>query len=135
MKKILFFATAFLLFVAFSANAQQRGPKPHREQMTPEQQATRLVERMNKELTLTEQQQSELKTWFTVSLKQRNENFKKNKDNRENMREEMKKEREATDAELKKVLTAEQYKTYKANEEKRRQERKERGGQHRPGNH
>lgn len=135
MKKILFFATAFLLFVAFSANAQQRGSKPHREQMTPEQQAARLVERMNKELTLTEQQQSELKTWFTTSLKQRNENFKKNKDNRENMREEMKKEREATNAELKKVLTAEQYKTYKANEEKRQQERKERGGQHRPGNH
>lgn len=135
MKKILFFATAFLLFVAFSANAQQRGHKPQREQMTPEQQATRLVERMNKELTLTEQQQNELKTWFTASLKQRNENFKKNKDNRENMREEMKKEREATDAELKKVLTAEQYKTYKANEEKRQQERKERGGQHRPGNH
>ena len=38
------------------------------------------------------------------------------------MRDQMKKDREAADAELKKVLTEEQYKTYKANEEKRMKE-------------
>jgi protein CpxP len=45
------------------------------------------------------------------------------------MRDQMKKDREAADAELKKVLTEEQYKTYKANEEKRMKEWQQRGRQ------
>ena len=51
------------------------------------------------------------------------------KGNREAMRDQMKKDREAADAELKKVLTEEQYKTYKANEEKRMKEWQQRGRQ------
>lgn len=127
MKKILFFATTVLMFLAIGVNAQQRGP---REKLTPEQQATRMVERLNEELKLTDKQQADLKTYFTTSIKNRNEAFEKNKDNREQMREQMKKDREATDAQLKKVLTAEQYKTYKANEEKRQKEREQHKGQH-----
>lgn len=126
MKKILFLATAFMMFLAVNVNAQQRGP---REKMTPEQQATRMVERLNTELKLTDQQQTDLKTWFTESFKKRNEAFQNNKENREDMRAQMQKDREATDAQLKKVLTAEQYKTYKANEEKRQKERSQRGPQ------
>lgn len=130
MKKILFLATTLLMFLALGVNAQQRGP---REKMTPEQQAARTVERLHKELTLTDKQQTELKTWFTESFKKRNEAFEKNKGDREAMRTQMKKDREATDAQLKKVLTAEQYKTYKANEEKRQKEMQQKG-QGRPGN-
>lgn len=126
MKKILFLATTVLMFLAMGVNAQQRGP---REKLTPEQQATRMVERLNEELKLTDKQQADLKTYFTTSIKNRNEAFEKNKDNREQMREQMKKDREATDAQLKKVLTAEQYKTYKANEEKRQKEREQNKGQ------
>lgn len=126
MKKIAFLAITVFMFLAFAVSAQQRGP---REKMTPEQQATRTVERLNKELTLNEQQQKDLKAWFTTSFKQREENMKKGQDNREAMREQMKKDREATDAQLKKVLTADQYKTYKANEEKRMKEWQQRGGQ------
>ena len=131
MKKILFLATTVLMFLAFSVNAQQRGP---RERLTPEQQATRMVERLNQELKLTDKQQTELKTWFTDSFKKRNEAFEKNRENREAMRSQMQKDREATEAELKKVLTEEQYKTYKANEEKRQKERQQRGQGHQGGN-
>ena len=46
MKKLVFLATTLLMFLAITVNAQQRGP---RERMTPEQQATRTVER-NKEV-------------------------------------------------------------------------------------
>lgn len=127
MKKILFLATTLVMFLAFSANAQQRGP---REKQTPEQMASRTVARLNEELKLTEKQQSELKTFYTASFKKRNEAFEKNRDNREAIREQMKKDREATDAQLKKTLTAEQYKTYKANEEKRLKERQQRGQGH-----
>lgn len=132
MKKILFLATTLLMFLALGVNAQQRGP---REKLTPEQQATRMVERLNKELKLTDKQQTDLKTYFTDSFKKRNEALEKNKDNREGMRDQMKKDREATDAQLKKVLTAEQYKTYKANEEKRQKERQQQRGQGQQGNH
>lgn len=127
MKKLVFVATILFMSLSFIANAQQhqRGP---RENMTPEEQSTKMVERLNKELKLTAKQQADLKTFFTASFKKRSENFQKNKENREAMRESMKKDREATDVEMKKVLTAEQYKTYKANEEKRMQEHKNRGG-------
>ena len=45
MKKLVFLATTLLMFLAITVNAQQRGP---RERMTPEQQATRTVERLTK---------------------------------------------------------------------------------------
>lgn len=82
-----------------------------------------MIERLNEDLQLTEQQQNELKTYFTESFKKRSETFKKNKENHEQMREQMKKEMEATDAQLKKILTEEQYNTYKENEKKRQKER------------
>lgn len=126
MRKIAFLATTILMFLAFIVNAQQRGP---RERLTPEQQATRTVERLTKELKLTEQQQKELQTWYTASFKQREEKMKDNRGNREAMREQMKKDREATDAQLKKVLTEDQYKIYKENEEKRMKEWQQRGPQ------
>lgn len=131
MKKMVILATTFLMFLAFSVNAQQRGP---REKLTPEQQANRIVERLNKELKLTEKQQTDLKTWYIGSFKKREETFSKNRENREAMHEQMKKAQEATDAELKKVLTADQYKTYKANEEKRRKEREQKNAGHQRSN-
>ena len=112
MKKLVFLATTLLMFLAITVNAQQRGP---RERMTPEQQATRTVERLTTELKLTDKQQADLKKWYTESFKKREEA--------------MQKDREAADAELKKVLTEEQYKTYKANEEKRMKEWQQRGRQ------
>lgn len=131
MKKILLLTTTLFMFVAFHVNAQQRGP---RERMTPEQQATRMATRLNEELKLTDAQQKDLTTWFTETFKKREETFKKNREDREAIRTQMQKEREATDAQLKKTLTADQYKTYKANEEKRQKERQQRGPGHQGGN-
>lgn len=131
MKKILFLATTLLMLLNVGTQAQQRGP---REKMTPEKQAERLIERLNQELKLTDAQQKELKSWYTESFKKREEVFQKNKENREAMREQMQKNQKANEAQLKKVLTAEQYKTYQANEEKRQKERQQRGSGH-PGGH
>lgn len=122
MKKIGLIVLTLCLSLSFVANAQHRGP---REKLTPEQQATRMVERLNKELQLSDKQQTELKTWFTQSFTEQQTAMEKNKGNREAMHEQMKKQREATDAQLKKVLTAEQYKKYKANQEKREKEREQ----------
>ncbi len=132
MKKIVFLAATLFMFFAISANAQQRGPREH---MTPEQQATRMVERLTEELKLDENQQKELQTYFTEQFQKRQEEFEKNRpapEDREAMREKMEKEREATDAKLKEVLTEEQYKTYKANEEKRMKEMQQHRGERPP---
>ncbi|MEG2276404.1 MAG: hypothetical protein RSC80_01030 [Odoribacter sp.] len=128
MKKIVFLTATALLFFAFTVNAQQRGPRQQREQMTPEQQATRLIERMNKELKLTDKQQADLKTWYTTSFKQRSANMEKNKGNREAMRTQLQKDKEANEAQIKKILTADQYKNYKAIEAKRMEARQQRPG-------
>lgn len=132
MKKIVFLAATLFIFFAISANAQQRGPREH---MTPEQQATRMVERLTEELKLDENQQKELQTYFTEQFQKRQEEFEKNRpapENREAMREKMEKEREATDTKLKEVLTEEQYNTYKANEEKRMKEMQQHRGERPP---
>ena len=92
----------------------------------PAQQADRMVMRLNEELKLSDKQQTDLKTWFTESFKKREEAFQKNRSqDREAMRAQMQKDREATNAKLKEVLTADQYKTYKENEEKRMKERQQ----------
>lgn len=126
MKKIIFLATTLLMVLAFTTQAQER---QQRERLIPEQQATRTVEQLNKELTLTEKQQTDLKKWYTDSYTQRAKNMEKNRDNREAMRETMKKDRESTEAQLKKVLTEDQFKKYQENEKKRMEQRQNRGGQ------
>ena len=48
------------------------------------------------------------------------------------MRAEMKKSREENEAQLKKILTEEQFKQYRENEAKRQQERREQGDRRSP---
>ena len=133
MRKFLFLAALSLLLIAEESCSQQQKKTP--ERATPEQESERMVERLNEELQLTEKQQNELKVYFTDSFKKRKETFEKNKESREELRDMMKKEREATDAQLKKVLTEEQYNTYKENEKKHREEwggRRRQGGPDQP---
>lgn len=129
MKKMVFLVTTVWMFLALSVSAQQQQQRGQREKMTPEQQATRTVERLNKDLTLNDKQKADLKKWYTDSYTQRAKSMEKNKDNREAMRESMKKERTATEAQMKKVLTADQFKKYQENEKKRQQNMQNRGGQ------
>ena len=74
MKKIIFLAMTLFMVLAVTSQAQER---QQRERMTPEQQATRTVEQLNKELTLTEKQQTDLKEWYTDSYTQRAKNMEK----------------------------------------------------------
>lgn len=121
MKKIVFLTTAILMFLSMILHAQPREPQ---HKVTPEQRAAQMVERLHKELTLTEKQQEELKTWFTRSFTQQKEESDKNRSNREAMRQFREKQREANDAELKKALTTEQYKKYEENQRKRQEARR-----------
>ena len=132
MKRIAFLTTALLMLFAINVYAQPG--RPH-EPMTPEQLANRMVKGLTEELKLDENQQKELKTYFTEQFQKRQEEFEKDRpapQDHEAMREKMEKEQEATDAKLKEVLTEKQYNTYKANEEKRMKEMRQHRGQFPP---
>ena len=125
MKKIIFAAVALLFSVSLFAQG------PQRREFKPEDMATRVTDGLKKALDLNEKQ---YKSVYKLYLK-RSEEMKARRDNgqqdqqvdREARREEMKKNQEAMNAELKKILTAEQYTKY---EEmlKKQQQRQRQGG-------
>lgn len=128
MKKILFAAVALIFSVSMFAQAPQRG---ERREFKPEEMATRMADGMKKEFNLNDEQ---YKSVYNLYLK-RGEEMKARRDkgqqgqqvDREARREEMKKNQEAMNAELKKILTPEQYTKY---EEmlKKQQQRRGQGG-------
>ena len=128
MKKILFAAVALIFSVSMFAQAPQRG---ERREFKPEEMATRMADGMKKELNLNDEQ---YKSVYNLYLK-RGEEMKARRDkgqqgqqvDREARREEMKKNQEAMNAELKQILTPEQYTKY---EEmlKKQQQRQRQGG-------
>ena len=137
IKRTFLLVAAFMTLLACNSNSQQRnaftGGDPGtriqqrgpRERMTPEQMAQRTVERMKSELQLTDKQEEELKTFLVTFNQERQKELEKAGDDREARREAMTKSRTNMDEKIKSILTDEQYKKYKENEEKRRQE----GGQ------
>ena len=128
MKKLIFAAFALIFSVGMFAQQPQRG---ERREFKPEEMATRQAEHMKTELSLDDEQ---YKSVYTLFLK-RNEEMKKEFANRqegqqvdrEARRAEMIKKQEAMNAELKKILTAEQYTKYQEMQ-KKEQERRRQGG-------
>ena len=133
MKKLLFTAVALMFSVSMFAQQPQRG---ERREFKPEEMATRMADGMKKELNLNDEQ---YKSVYNLYLK-RGEEMKARRDkgqqgqqvSREARREEMKKNQEAMNAELKKILTAEQYTKYEEMLKKQQQRQRQggpRGGQ------
>ena len=133
MKKLLLAAVALMFSVSMFAQQPQRG---ERREFKPEEMATRMADGMKKELNLNDEQ---YKSVYNLYLK-RGEEMKARRDkgqqgqqvNREARREEMKKSQEAMNAELKKILTAEQYTKYEEMLKKQQQRQRQggpRGGQ------
>ena len=133
MKKLLFTAVVLMFSVSMFAQQPQRG---ERREFKPEEMATRMADGMKKELNLNDEQ---YKSVYNLYLK-RGEEMKARRDkgqqgqqvSREARREEMKKNQEAMNAELKKILTAEQYTKYEEMLKKQQQRQRQggpRGGQ------
>lgn len=128
MKKLIFAAFALIFSVSMFAQQPQRGD---RREFKPEEMATRQAEHMKQELALDDEQYQSV---YALFLK-RNEEMKKQFANRqegqqvdrEARRAEMIKKQEAMNAELKKILTAEQYTKYQEMQ-KKEQERRRQGG-------
>lgn len=135
MKKILI---AALLIISVSTFAQEqtdkKSNKPKREKMSPEQRNQALLDRMTKELTLTVQQQEQIKPIIAeqtaklevMRAERMNGNSKKmTKEEREVFKTKRQEDKKATDAKLQAVLTPEQFKKMKANEEAAREKMRE----------
>ncbi len=101
------------------AVAQDKTPKHKKEfkDMTPEERAQKITDRMTKQLALTEEQQKDV---YKINL----EHVKK----MEALRAERKAQHEKTKAELDKILTDEQKK--KAEELRKKREEKRKNGHH-----
>ena len=129
MKKFVLAALAMVFSVTLFAQAPQRG---ERREFKPEEMATRMADGMKKELNLNDEQ---YKSVYNLYLK-RGEEMKARREkgqqpqqgDREARREEMKKQQEAMNAELKKVLTKEQYTKYEEMLKKQQLQRQRQGG-------
>lgn len=135
MKRIVFWMVALLLI---GSTAMAQGGRKGGERMDSKTRAERMTERMVKEYSLNDTQKQQLMdanlAWVEKmagnqvgrSNKQKDENAPKvSKEDREKMMAEMKKSREDYDAQVKKILTKDQYDTYVKKQAEREKQMKE----------
>lgn len=123
MKKLFL---AALLVVGLTAFAQEReGRKAGREKLTTEQKVDFQVKKLTKDLNLNDKQAKEVRALVTKEVEKREAKRAEIKEikakKREDMKAKIQAEQEAVSADMKKILTPEQYTKW----EKIREERKE----------
>lgn len=141
MRKQLIIAA--LLLVGFSAFAQEAQPEKksnkgqQREQMSPEQRNKAMLDRMTTQLSLTPQQQEQIKPIIAeqsakmdaLRAERANSNGQKmTAEEREAFQAKRQEDKKATDAKLKAILTPEQFKKMKDNEAAAREKMRENRG-------
>lgn len=133
-KSILMMATALIFSVA-SVCAQNQGQQgQQRQRMSPSERSKARVETMTKELSLTPDQQKKVTELFKKNSAERQKAGESRKNmSREEMMKAMTASQEKTNAEMKKILKADQYKKYIENQKKELKDRAGRRGQGMPG--
>lgn len=108
MKKIIFTA---LLFMGF-ATAGFSQERPQREKKTPEERAQLMTDNLAKKLSLTDKQKSEVYKINLDRAKEINKSMTKTSEERKKAFEQQKKQFQASEEKINKVLTDDQKKTY-----------------------
>jgi|WetSurMetagenome_2_1015567.scaffolds.fasta_scaffold326947_1 periplasmic protein CpxP/Spy len=131
MKVKVFFLAMLIAFGFSTVNAQQQQqpPQPPTGQMprmNPEEMAKRQTERMVTDLKLNDKQKTDVEAINLKYAKLRGELFQANQGDWEAIRAKMQEMDTKKNAELEKVLTADQYKQYFEQEKKRQEERRQR---------
>ncbi|WP_321332557.1 DUF4890 domain-containing protein [uncultured Bacteroides sp.] len=121
MKKIAFLMVA-LLMVGGMAMAQGRG---HGKNMDPKERAQKMTERIAKEYSLNDTQKQQLLEANTALVEKMSNRSDENKDKRAEMRKEMQANRDAYEAQLKKIMTEEQYASYTKDQAERQKKMSE----------
>ncbi|WP_165499062.1 DUF4890 domain-containing protein [Gramella sp. KN1008] len=125
--------TLILLLFSVVTFAQERGER--RSEMSDEEMAILGAKRLAMQLDLNEEQEAQLKELYTKRIGEQRELMQERREEREEIRKELQKERakireehqemsEEYKAELKKILTEEQYTKWEQLQEKRRKGRK-----------
>lgn len=126
--RFYFLATALLFATVVMAQPPQGGPG----MMNPEEMVKRQTDEMVKELGLDAKQTEKVTAINKKYADKMGKLFQESQGNREGMREKMQALRTEKDAELKPILTAEQYTKYQELEKQRmerfRQQRQQQGG-------
>lgn len=120
MMKIMALAMTLLVgSIAFGQEPATTKPATTKQRATPEDRATRLTEQMKKELLLTQDQAAKVAD-INLKIAQKNEGIRTNpKFSPEQKKEAHDSNEVARKAQLKEVLTPEQYKRYEEKEAKR----------------
>ena len=116
MKKVFLVIALVVNFMSFGQEKMEK-----RQKMSPEERVKTQVEKMTKELNLNEKQVAQVTKLVKSKVAKREELKNEIKENRKENRSKMKAEMEATKAEMKKILTEEQFKKFEENAEARKE--------------
>ncbi|MBP4138920.1 hypothetical protein [Flavobacterium geliluteum] len=144
MKKLFI---AALLFVGIANFAQdtdmdQKSNREPRERLTPEERNEKHLKKLTSELSLDAKQQEQVKQLLAeksakaekfkeVRKDQKEAGTKLTTDQKRALKDEMVAEKEANDAKMKAILTADQYTKWKANQDENKDKMRERIKEHR----
>jgi len=133
MKKLFIAALLFVGIASFAQNddMDQKPVREQREKLTPEQRNDRQLKKITTELNLNSAQQEQVKLFIAEKSakaekmrearnKQKDNSNKLTADQREAFKKEMIAEKDASDAKMKSILTADQYTKWKASQQQDR---------------
>ncbi len=143
MKKLFIAALLFVGIASFAQDADmdQKPPREQRERLTPEQRNEKQLKKLTSDLSLDTKQQEQIKQLLAersaksekfrdARKEQKESGTKLTAEQKEAFKKEMMAEKDANDAKMKGILTADQYTKWKAiqeeNKDKIREKMKER---------
>ena len=130
MKKLFIAALLFVGIASFAqdADVDQKPPREQRERLTPEQRNEKQLKKLTSDLSLDTKQQEQVKQLLAersaksekfrdARKEQRESGTKLTAEQKEAFKKEMMAEKDANDAKMKGILTADQYTKWKASQE------------------
>ncbi|MBF4519209.1 hypothetical protein IRZ71_22895 [Flavobacterium sp. ANB] len=136
MKKLFIAALLFVGITSFAQDADQKPEREQRERLTPEQRNEKQLQKLTSELSLDANQQAQVKQLLaerSAKAEKFKEARKDKKDSgtkptaeeKEAFKKEMLAEKDANDAKMKSILTADQYTKWHALQEKNKDKARE----------
>ena len=130
MKKLFIAALLFVGIASFAQDADmdQKPPREQRERLTPEQRNEKQLKKLTSDLSLDTKQQEQVKQLLAersaksekfrdARKEQKESGTKPTAEQKEAFKKEMMAEKDANDAKMKGILTADQYTKWKASQE------------------
>ena len=130
MKKLFIAALLFVGIASFAQDADmdQKPPREPRERLTPEQRNEKQLKKLTSDLSLDTKQQEQVKQLLAersaksekfrdARKEQKESDTKPTAEQKEAFKKEMMAEKDANDAKMKGILTADQYTKWKASQE------------------